>query len=321
MTLVIGTDEAGYGPNLGPLVVAASAWRVTGAGDVGERLSQAADDVARAAGLTMRPWADSKRLHRPGGGLAPLERGVLAALHEATLGGCGGPVPADGAALAKRLGFAVDSLFTPPEWGLFGATRLPTDTTPGQIVALAEAAASMFPRHGVECIAITCRVLHPGAFNHLLDAGLNKSDILSQTTLDLAASLRALAPGEPVLVWCDRHGGRKAYAPLVGRHFAAPLVQTLEETPARSRYAIPADRLRIEFAVGGESQVPVALSSMTAKYVRELAMAAFNAHWRERSPGLLPTAGYPLDARRWWEQAAGAVRKSGIGEAMLWRKA
>ena len=28
MTLVIGTDEAGYGPNLGPLVVAATAWRV-----------------------------------------------------------------------------------------------------------------------------------------------------------------------------------------------------------------------------------------------------------------------------------------------------
>ena len=26
MTLVVGTDEAGYGPNLGPLVVAATCW-------------------------------------------------------------------------------------------------------------------------------------------------------------------------------------------------------------------------------------------------------------------------------------------------------
>ena len=28
MGYLIGTDEAGYGPNLGPLVVSASVWRV-----------------------------------------------------------------------------------------------------------------------------------------------------------------------------------------------------------------------------------------------------------------------------------------------------
>ena len=33
MTLVIGTDEAGYGPNLGPLVVAATAWQVDAGAD------------------------------------------------------------------------------------------------------------------------------------------------------------------------------------------------------------------------------------------------------------------------------------------------
>ena len=32
MTLLIGIDEAGYGPNLGPLCVGASAWRVEGGG-------------------------------------------------------------------------------------------------------------------------------------------------------------------------------------------------------------------------------------------------------------------------------------------------
>ena len=31
VTLVIGTDEAGYGPNLGPLVVAATAWQLAAA--------------------------------------------------------------------------------------------------------------------------------------------------------------------------------------------------------------------------------------------------------------------------------------------------
>ena len=28
MTYLIGTDEAGYGPNLGPLVISATVWRV-----------------------------------------------------------------------------------------------------------------------------------------------------------------------------------------------------------------------------------------------------------------------------------------------------
>jgi len=34
-TLVVGTDEAGYGPNLGPLVIGATAWVAAAApGDV-----------------------------------------------------------------------------------------------------------------------------------------------------------------------------------------------------------------------------------------------------------------------------------------------
>ena len=33
MGLLIGTDEAGYGPNLGPLVVAATIWRTSEGAD------------------------------------------------------------------------------------------------------------------------------------------------------------------------------------------------------------------------------------------------------------------------------------------------
>ncbi len=314
MTLVIGTDEAGYGPNLGPLVVAATAWRVPAASCPEAHLGTVAADVGRSAKLTGLPWADSKQMYKPGGGLAALERGVLATLTQS---------PGDGAALAARLGLDVGLGETgaPPEWPRFLAMKLPRGATAAEIARLAEAVALVLPRHDMELVAVACRVVHPGPFNALLEAGLNKSDILSRTTLDLAAALRDLAPDEQAAVWCDRHGGRKAYAPLVGRHFGAALVQTLEETPARSRYAIPANRLQIEFAVGGESRVPVALASMTAKYVRELSMAAFNDHWGERCPGLQPTAGYPVDARRWREEADRAVCAEGIPAGMLWRRA
>ena len=95
MLYLLGTDEAGYGPNLGPLVVAATLWRVHEAEpgelpDLYERL---------ASGVTASPAndgrlaiADSKQLYSSGNSLALLECGVLAALHVLTRSaqGCAG---------------------------------------------------------------------------------------------------------------------------------------------------------------------------------------------------------------------------------------
>jgi hypothetical protein len=60
---------------------------------------------------------------------------------------------------------------------------------------------------------------------------------------------------------------------------------------------------------------------MTAKYVRELSMAAFNAWWAGRCPGLAPTAGYPVDAGRWRRDAEVAVQVAGLDWDDLWRRA
>lgn len=323
MTLVIGTDEAGYGPNLGPLVIAASVWRLDdGAGRGADpeaaeaRFARATAAVAAAAGLASLPWADSKKLHTPGAGLAALERGVLAAL---AAGDASGAPPADGAGLAERLGLGAED--APAEWPRFLARALPVDAPAEAVARLARAIRAEAPREGVALVGVAARVVHPAGFNRLLDGGRNKSDILSRVTLDLAAGLRRADADEPALVWCDRHGGRKTYAGLVGRHFDETLVRTLEECPARSRYALGgAAETTIEFTVGGEGRVPVALASMTAKYVRELAMAAFNGHWEGLLPGLLPTAGYPLDARRWLADAGAAVRTAGLPLDALWRR-
>jgi len=56
---------------------------------------------------------------------------------------------------------------------------------------------------------------------------------------------------------------------------------------------------------------------MTAKYLRETAMRAFNAFWAERVPGLRPTAGYPGDARRFREEIADRMdlRERAFGES------
>jgi hypothetical protein len=122
-------------------------------------------------------------------------------------------------------------------------------------------------------------------------------------------------------VWCDRHGGRRRYAALVAHPFGATLVQPVEETAERSAYELPAAACRVEFCVGGESRLPVALASMTAKYVREVAMRGFNDHWSARCPGLAPTAGYPVDAARWRREAPAAVDRAGVGWDAIWRRA
>ena len=83
MAYLIGTDEAGYGPNLGPLVVSASVWSVPDDTDA-EELSR------HLAGIVSLPrpghappcvtMGDSKILYHSGHGLGHLEAGLWAAM-------------------------------------------------------------------------------------------------------------------------------------------------------------------------------------------------------------------------------------------------
>jgi len=49
-------------------------------------------------------------------------------------------------------------------------------------------------------------------------------------------------------------------------------------------------------------------------------MRAFNTFWSERAPALRPTAGYPVDASRWREDAADVVAAAGCGWEAVWRR-
>jgi hypothetical protein len=314
MTLVIGTDEAGYGPNLGPLVVAATAWRV--AADPAAAEPALAGAIAEALADHDGPlWDDSKRIYRGGAGFAALEQGALVA---ATL--AAGRLPRSWSDLAAALACDRDAAPAPPEAARLATGALPADAAAAACSALAERIGPRLAARGATLVAIRCSIVQPAAFNGLLDTGRNKSDILSQTTLQLAADLSA-GSGEPTLVWCDRHGGRRRYGPLLAGHFTAPLVRAVEETATRSVYDLPAAACRVEFTVGGESRTPVAVASMMAKYLRELAMRAFNDHWSSLDPTVAPTAGYPVDAARWRRQAAPTVAAAGIPWDAVWRRA
>ena len=81
MAWIIGIDEAGYGPNLGPLVMSAVAYRVpheAAGANLWKLLARAA---RKDGGNDDKVWInDSKVVYSSGKGIAELERSVLAVL-------------------------------------------------------------------------------------------------------------------------------------------------------------------------------------------------------------------------------------------------
>lgn len=328
MTLVIGIDEAGYGPNLGPLVIGGSLWRVTAA-STAEVTNATADDQFTRLATEMadrksggRPlWGDSKKIFNRQRGeaaaLAALEQGVLAAV------ALTGTLPAAGSDLLNSLGLQLPTDAAADCWQSLAGQLLPHAATASDCQRSLAKASDRLAAHRIELLAVACRWVFPASFNAALEAGHNKSDILSQASLGLAADLRRHDPTAAATICCDRHGGRKRYAGVVSHCFAAARVEPLAESPQCSRYLIHTDgsATTISFSVGGESQLPVAVASMTAKYIRELTMAAFNRFWADHATAVRPTAGYPLDARRWWHETTAARQQQAIPDHALWRRA
>ncbi len=198
-------------------------------------------------------------------------------------------------------------------------------------------------------LAIRSRAVLPAEFNTMVEEYGSKGELLSRITIGLVADLlsevctspcaddsshasshysshaenetNGNTPDEPVLIVCDKHGGRNRYGELLQRQFPDTLIEVHGESRARSTYRWgPRDaRIEIQFRVGGESFMPTGLASMASKYLREISMRAFNQYWRRRVTGLKPTAGYPLDARRFHAEIALHQIKLDIPDQTLWR--
>lgn len=324
MSFLIGTDEAGYGPLLGPLVVAATVWELPDDGeepadvDLYARLRHC---ICRRAPRTTHgsprrlPIADSKVLYKPGQGLGQLEQGVLAA--QALLGDTPGTWHDAWNAFCPQ---GLDEWEAAP-WHADYEAHLPLAANSGEIKRLAGKLRAGCERAGIRLCAIGSRAIFPDQFNKLLEQYGNKSDALSAVSLELLSEMMVPLAGARVSVICDKHGGRNHYAPLVQHYFPEWMVEVRREGTQESRYTFGSDPLptTICFRCRAEQAVPVALASMTAKYLRELAMRAFNDYWCRHMPELRPTAGYAQDARRFRTQIASLQTALGINDRQLWR--
>jgi len=281
-----GIDEAGYGPTLGPLVVA-TAW------------AEAHDHAALTEGFRASGVKDSKALHKPGD-LAPLESVALAGIVWAT-----GIVPATAADVFALLGETPADRDQPWMQGA-ETTALPV-------------AAAHVPRWELPGIApggLSGRIIHPAAYNRFLRTGANKAELELEAVGGL---LLAPTPAPIRATIVDRLGGRKFYRDFLCTVHPQALVLVEDEARLASRYRICQDigEHTVAFMVGGESASPLtALASCVAKYTRELHQRLFNQWWCARVQGLKATAGYPEDARRWL-QVVGAERIGAIAEVLV----
>ena len=319
MPYLIGTDEAGYAPNLGPLVISASVWWLDDeaiGNDLYRRLKR---DVCRRSprgGATRRlAIADSKALYTPAQGLQVLERGVLAAL--ALLDRC----PSDWLDVWQLLDERSHAQLPDIPWHVNYDLRLPLAADPEDLVRLVPRLRRGLERAGVRLVALRSRAVFPDEFNRSTRELGNKAEALSQITLALVAETLGLCAGEPVVVVCDKHGGRNFYGRLLQLQFPDPLIEVYRESSLHSAYRWGAadSRIEVNFRAHGEDFLPAALASMTSKYLRELAMRAFNDFWCTRVPGLAPTAGYPRDARRFKRAIEPLQSALGIADQVVWR--
>lgn len=336
MPYLIGTDEAGYGPNLGPLLISTTVWWVddpsggesdgdsaleTDGIDLYQRLADTIVTKPKDAGPDRLAMADSKVLYKPGKGLRHLERGLFTALALVDR------QPRDWHSIWATLDPQSHDDRRALPWhdgyGEPGSSELdfPIDAEESELESLEAAMRKAMEAAGAHLVDIRCRAVFPERFNRLCDQSGNKGAVLSNLTLDLLAGAVEPLGYDTIKIVCDKHGGRNKYAPLLAEHFVDRPIEVREEGRYLSRYEFgPGNRrVRISFQAKGESWLPAALASMASKYLRELAMRALNDFWCSRIDGLKPTAGYPVDAKRFKAQIDRLQKELGIDDWIIWR--
>ena len=317
MPWVVGIDEAGYGPNLGPLVQAAVALYLPDDDPAGWETLKGA---VRRCGDRKRKGDDrlliddSKKVYARGG-FEALERVAY---------GLFGIVPNP---IREFLTFSLPGVandIVAESWFQQDET-LPLESTRE---TLEESVGRWLMGYRAGMYGARFNLVPAPAFNRIVDETGSKATVLARGLVSLLAEL----PGHvavpelldhPVHFLCDKQGGRNFYAALIQQAFPDGWVVIEKESNEESRYRVEhlGRPVTVTFRprADGDS-VSVALASMLCKYLREVCMRQFNRFWAAHVPGIAPTAGYPVDAMRFYAEIKPAMAKLGLSDDQVWRK-
>ena len=72
--------------------------------------------------------------------------------------------------------------------------------------------------------------------------------------------------------------------------------------------------------VSGKPQSRRTATAISTVTLKPDTMKVFNRYWQRKVPGIKPTAGYPLDARRFRKEIRKAQKELDISDHVLWRE-
>lgn len=300
MVVLVGIDEAGFGPILGPLVVSSSTFSLPHhllTSDLWQTLGKSLSDKRK--GLAGRLLVtDSKKAYSKSLGIKHLERTVLTVLK------CLGKEPATLGELIELLcPDCLERLRDYPWHAGSGNRLLSADGTDRQIASAV--LAGDLAANGMELLQLKSCCLDATYYNNMVTAVKNKADVLFTATSILIKNAYDNFAGDDLQIIVDRQGGRTHYRKNLQRMFSDLELRILRESPTTSSYELQhtSKRMRVHFVVGADGRfLPVSLASMVSKYLRELLIGNINRYFGGFGTDLRPTAGYWKDGLRFIEE-------------------
>jgi ribonuclease HII len=296
MAVLVGIDEAGFGPILGPLVVSSSAFSMSSEtlkADLWKFLRNSVTQTKnRLAGRIL--IADSKKAYTRSLGIKHLQRTVLTCL------ACLDRKPATVNDLLAELCPNCRTRILEYPWH----QNLDTCTLAANNAAVSIAAETLkndLQANKITLLGLESRCLDVAYYNKMVADVKNKANVLFTATATLIKNAYDRYDDEEIQVIADRQGGRSHYRQNLLLMFGDMKLKILRETPTISSYELSDGRrrMRVHFVVAADDKyLPVSLASMVSKYVRELLIDGMNRYFRGFCADLKPTAGYWKDGLR-----------------------